>query len=90
MKSWIIFFLCIIGFFAVIIHYSEEPKCYTHKTLREIQPQHATRVCITYISQCNDTIVSSEHWSAVIKFQNGTFDMHDYLSGKKPYGKIKH
>lgn len=66
-----------------------EPKCYEYKKVLKIEPQHATRVYVTYVSECNDTIVSSEHWSGIIKCENGTFILNDYLNGKLPYGKIK-
>ena len=66
-----------------------EPKCYTYKKVLSVAPHHATRIFVTYISQCGDTITSTEHCSATIKADNITFDAQDYLDGKLKYGAVK-
>ena len=73
----------------LILGSCNEPKCYDVKRILDISPYHMTRVSVTYISKCGDTICSSEHWSRTIRCENGTFYMNDYLTGKKKYGKIK-
>lgn len=65
-----------------------EPKCYDYKKVLEVQPHHATRIFVTYISKCNDTIISTEHCSGRIVADNITFNVSDYLNGKLKYGKI--
>jgi len=44
---------------------------------------------VTYVCMHGDTITTSMHWSATMKFENGTYFIGDYTNGKKPYGKIK-
>lgn len=66
-----------------------EPKCYDYKTVLNVSPHHSTRVFVTYISQCGDTITSTEHCSVTIKAENTTFDVSDYLNGKLKYGTVK-
>ncbi len=84
MKNTIIYLIIICLFYSC-----NGPKCYDYKTVLEVQPFHATRINIKYISQCGDTIATSEHWSATIKAENITFNVSDYLNGKLKYGKIK-
>lgn len=55
----------------------------------DVQPHHATRVFVTYINSCGDTLIETEHCSATIKADNITFDVRDYLDGKLQYGPIK-
>lgn len=64
-------------------------KCNTYKKVLEVEPHHATRVMVKYVSTCNDTIWSSEHQSATIKAENITFDISDFLNGKRKYGLVK-
>lgn len=75
----------------ILLGYScvDEPKCYDYKTVLSVEPHHATRIFVTYISQCNDTITSTVHCSATIKAENITFDAADYLNGNLKYGVVK-
>lgn len=64
------------------------PKCYDYKTVLNVSPHHDTRVFVTYISKCGDTIVSTVHCSAVVKADNITFSVSDYLDGRLKYGDV--
>jgi hypothetical protein len=55
----------------------------------EIENHHATRSFVTYVCEHGDTVTYSAHHSHTIVCKNGTFDIGDYNSNKKPYGKIK-
>ena len=68
---------------------NNEPKCYTYKNILSVKPHHATRIYVTYISQCGDTITSTKHWSTTIKADNISFRASDYLNGKLKYGSVK-
>jgi len=63
--------------------------CPEYKTILSISPHHSTRAFVTYLCKHGDTISISIHHSATMKFENGTYDIGDYTSGRKPYGEIK-
>jgi len=63
--------------------------CPEYKTILSVTPHHSTRAFVTYVCMHGDTITTSMHWSATMKFENGTYFIGDYTNGKKPYGKIK-
>ena len=88
MKKLIKLFI-IITLSLTILNCKNSPKCFDYKKVLDIEPYHTTRVFVTYISKCNDTIRTSEHWSRVVVCENGTFDFGDYINGRKPYGVIK-
>ena len=55
----------------------------------KVEPHHATRVFVTYVNSCGDTLIETEHCSATIKADNITFEVRDYLDGKLQYGPVK-
>jgi hypothetical protein len=79
----------ILALLFVCVSCVDEPKCYTYKKVLSVSPHHSTRIFVTYVSQCNDTITSTVHCSATIKAENITFDANDYLNGKLKYGVVK-
>lgn len=85
----VIFFIGIIYLIVSDAQKHSVPTCYDYKTVLNVSPHHATRVYVTYISQCGDTIVSTIHCSRTVKAENITFDVRDYLDGKLKYGDIK-
>ena len=68
---------------------SNQPKCYDYKTVLNVSPQYSTRIFVTYISKCGDTIVSTVHHSRTIKADNITFYAGDYIKDNLKYGDIK-
>ena len=84
-----LFLIGVIIFFGIILITTKEPKCYNYGRVLDVEPYHATRVSVTYISTCGDTINTTEHCSTTVKADNISFDVSDYLNGKLKYGKIK-
>jgi len=62
--------------------------CQQADKVLEVSPQHATRVFVTYTCIHGDTITLSYHWSNTVYFKNDTIYCQDFISGKRPYGKI--
>lgn len=85
----IIIFAVFIWFIVLDAKKHPGPKCYNYKTVLNVSPHHATRVFVTYISKCGDTITSTVHCSGKVEAENITFDVRDYLDGKLKYGDIK-
>jgi hypothetical protein len=88
MKRYLILLFVVFGLFTSCVKIVQ-PKCRAYKKVLSVKPYHSTRVFVTYISQCGDTIITSEHCSGTIKADNITFHVRDYLDGKLKYGVVK-
>lgn len=78
----------IVLFFAILLLCSCSKRA-TPIDILEVQPHHATRAIVLILYDDGTIRKVSYHHSETLVIGNKQVHVSEYISGKKPYGKVK-